>query len=70
MPHLKKLDLRGCLVKIDDKEGILQSRYGSKRVEINSSYEKTVKKRALGKNYQRVRWQDSPDTSDEEQTHR
>ena len=37
---------------------------------MDSSYEKKVKKKALGKNYQRVKWQDSPDTSDEEARHR
>ena len=28
---------------------------------------KIIKKKALGKNYKRVAWQDSPDTSDEEE---
>ncbi len=29
-----------------------------------------MKQKALGKNYARVRWQDSPHTSDEEEMHR
>ena len=69
LPHLKKCDLRGCLVKIDDPASQLQSRHG-KRVEIDSDYVRNVKKKALGRNYQRVKWQDSPDSSDNEETHR
>ena len=70
LPHLKKLDFRGCLVKIDEHFNQLQSKYGGKKVKIDSTYVKNIKKKALAHNYHRVKWQDSPDTSDEEQAHR
>lgn len=66
LPHLKKMDFRGCLVKIDDLNSQLESKFGGNKVQVDSTYEKKVKKKALGKNYARVKWQDSPDTSDEE----
>jgi hypothetical protein len=39
-------------------------------VRLDSTYVKKVKQKALGKNYARVKWQDSPHTSDEEEAHR
>jgi hypothetical protein len=56
LPHLKKLDLRGCLVKVDHAGAFLESKLGGDRVEIDSTYVKKVKQKALGKNYQRVKW--------------
>ncbi|CDW75138.1 UNKNOWN [Stylonychia lemnae] len=78
--NLKKLDLRGCLVKADvngqnvlnvpganigiQRKGV---RMGNLSAMIKHNQQlKTIKKKALGKNYHRVAWQDSPDTSDEE----
>lgn len=56
--HLKKLDLSGCIVKVDGGVSKLSSR------EKYHKYYKMVKKKALGKNYARVRWQDSPDSEE------
>ncbi len=70
MPHLKKLDFRGCLVKVDHSGAYMESKLGGNKYELNSTSVKKIKKKALGKNYERVKWQDSPDTSDEERQHR
>eukprot|EP00347_Sterkiella_histriomuscorum_P001578 403371490 len=81
---LKKLDLRGCLVKSDvnghnlinvplvnvgiQRKGV---KMGNLSAMINRNKEaKTIKKKALGKNYKRVAWQDSPDTSEDEKKYK
>ena len=56
LPHLKKLDFRGCLVKIDEHFNQLESKYGPNNVKLDSTYVKKVKQKALGKNYARVKW--------------
>ncbi|TNV84273.1 hypothetical protein FGO68_gene17556 [Halteria grandinella] len=71
LPHLIKLDLRGCLVKIDDPgTQMIQSRNLARKdmpaMTVEHTAFKKIKKKALGKNYQRVAWQDSPATSDDE----
>jgi len=49
----------------------MRSHISKRRAELDDpSYEKNVKKKALGKNYQRVKWQDSPDSSDNEEKYR
>jgi hypothetical protein len=71
LPHLKKLDLRGCLVKIDDPGAQFKERFVSeKRFTCDSDTFKKIKQKALAKNYKRVKWQDSPDSSDAENKHR
>jgi hypothetical protein len=56
LPHLKKLDFRGCLVKIDEQFSQVESKYGGKKVQVDSTYVKKVKQKALGRNYARVKW--------------
>lgn len=48
--HLKKLDLSGCIVKVDGGVTKVSSR------EKYHKYYKMIKKKALLKNYARVRW--------------
>jgi hypothetical protein len=46
--HLKKLDLSGCIVKVDGGVTMISSR---------EKYYKMIKKKAMGlKNYKRVAW--------------
>lgn len=47
LKQLKKLDLSGCLIKVDSDVKAI----GSK-----DKYYKMVKKKALGKNYHKVAW--------------
>jgi hypothetical protein len=49
----------------------MKGKYSKRRAELEDpSYEKNVKKKALGRNYQRIKWQDSPDSSDNEEKFR
>lgn len=70
LPHIKKIDFRGCLVKVDHFGSHLESKLGGNKYQLNSTSVKKIKEKALGRNYKRVKWQDSPDTSDDEKKHR